>query len=770
MSEETDPLKLLKAQLASALDADATDFETILQLAAQISKLEPDVVRFTTDAAMVRRLGRELVAKQETALGELVKNAYDADATVCSVDLVERGEGTYAFEIVDDGSGMTQSELADGFMRLASDSKVRNPLSPRFHRSRAGKKGIGRFATERLGQRLTIVTQTVEEKDAWTVTIDWDAFAQGSDIGLIANRIVSGPKEREHGTRLTIEGLRDEWTDADLRRVYRYLATLLQPMFEEAESGRGPDDAGFSVRLTRSGNDLGNEDVATIDTEILDQALAIIEAHVDEAGNATWALDCTRFEITLKDVPIGLDRNMVSPLANARNVRLKAWYFIQSREFLGHSTGFVKRLLVEQGGIRLYRNGYRVRPYGEKHDDWLGLDFKNTRIYAPFNSKTFLGFVAVSDPTGERFEETSSREGLIQTAALEEVRQLAYTVLVSAVGRIEAKRGLGRKKPEAKDPQGGESAAKEAEAAAAGIEQLLQDIEHDDGSGIDPERREQLSIAVDRLSAAARASADFASERDALLEELSMMRILASMGLTIAEFTHDFSALAETMELNLNALAGAAGPRSDQFDVALGRFRNQFRQVRAYTAHFGSMTTSNASRDLQNVDLYGFCRQFVDDLSVMFDRRGLELTVERPSEYQLLTAAMHPSEWSSVLLNLLTNAIKAVNRSGRQGRFLIQLGRLDGNQIYLDFSDNGDGILPENRSQIFDAFFTTSGAAPVRASESVQALGTGLGLKIVADIASAAGGFVAVLDKAPEGFVTTIRVAVSAAPEPQVIV
>ncbi|ESY34697.1 hypothetical protein X747_29145 [Mesorhizobium sp. LNJC384A00] len=108
MSEETDPLKLLKAQLASALDADATDFETILHLAGQISKLEPDVVRFTTDAAMVRRLGRELVAKQETALGELVKNAYDADATVCSVDLVEHGEGNYAFEIVDDGSGMTQ--------------------------------------------------------------------------------------------------------------------------------------------------------------------------------------------------------------------------------------------------------------------------------------------------------------------------------------------------------------------------------------------------------------------------------------------------------------------------------------------------------------------------------------------------------------------------------------------------------------------------------------------------------------------------------------
>jgi signal transduction histidine kinase len=236
------------------------------------------------------------------------------------------------------------------------------------------------------------------------------------------------------------------------------------------------------------------------------------------------------------------------------------------------------------------------------------------------------------------------------------------------------------------------------------------------------------------------------------------------MGLTIAEFTHDFSALAETMELNLDALESSAGARGEEFEAVLNRYRSQFRQVRAYTAHFGNMTTSNASRELQQIDLYDFARQFADDLAVMFNRRGLELTVERPKEYELETAKMHPSEWSSILLNLLTNAIKATSRAGRQGRFLIQIGRLD-ERVYLDFSDNGDGIPAENRRQIFDAFFTTSGAAPVRASEAAQALGTGLGLKIVSDIVSAAGGYAEVLDNSPKGYATTIRVAVMAGEE-----
>lgn len=758
MSEHETELERLKAELTAELANDVTNFETILRLSGEISKLEPNVVRFSTDAAMVRRLGRELVAKQETALGELVKNAYDADATFCTVTLT--GSGGTEFEIADDGNGMTRDDLIDGFMRLASDSKVRNPKSPVFNRSRAGKKGIGRFATERLGRHLTIVTQTTGEANGWTVTIDWDAFHQGNDLGMIANHIAPCPKERKQGTRLIIKGLRDDWTDADLKRVYRYLATLLEPMYEEAENRRHPDDAGFSVRLTRAGADLAEEQVASIDTEILSQALAVIEAKVDDKGNAAWSLTCKRLELEIKDQPIGLDRNVFTPLFHARNVRLKAWYFIKSREFLGHSTGFIRNVLDEHGGIRLYRNGYRVPPYGEKHDDWLNLDFKNTKIYAPFSTKTFLGFVAVDDPDGVRFEETSSREGLIDSAALEEVRDLSYSVLVSAVGRIEAKRGLGRK-PIQKDPESGNRAAMEAEAAAADIEQIVTEIEQGGGSELDETKRQQLSAAVGQLGSAVRATAAAARERDVILEELSMMRILASMGLTIAEFTHDFSALAETMELNLDALEGAAGARGEEFEAVLTRYRSQFRQVRAYTAHFGNMTTSNASRELQPVDLYDFARQFADDLAVMFSRRGLELVVERPAEYELETAKMHPSEWSSILLNLLTNAIKATSRAGRQGRFMIQIGRLD-EKVYLDFSDNGDGIPEENRGQIFNAFFTTSGAAPVRASEAAQALGTGLGLKIVSDIVSAAGGYAEVLDVSPQGYSTTIRVAVMA--------
>ena len=87
--------------------------------------------------------------------------------------------------------------------------------------------------------------------------------------------------------------------------------------------------------------------------------------------------------------------------------------------------------------------------------------------------------------------------------------------------------------------------------------------------------------------------------------------------------------------------------------------------------------------------------------------------------------------------------------------------------VFLEFSDNGDGIPTENRDRVFDAFFTTTGGSGVRASDTSQAIGTGLGLKIVADIVQSAGGRVEVVDP-PDGYATSIRITVPAGfPDPE---
>lgn len=766
----TDPKNLsgLKDELTGLLASESTDFQNIVRLAGEIARREPEVVRFTTDAAMVRRLGRELVAKQETALAELVKNAYDADSTLCTVTVIEEDHGG-AMEINDDGHGMSRSDIENGFMRLASDTKIKIPISPKYGRARAGKKGIGRFATERLGRHLTIVTQTELEEHAWKITIDWTAFAQGYDLNLIANTISEARKERPHGTRLLIENLNDTWSSAELKRVYRYLSTLLDPLFGEAalgppqidkaHSANSQIDPGFVVQFTQDSSEgRALETVVNADSEILKQALAIIQAEINEEGKATWSLSSTKLNLLEEDQPIGPDRDSSDPLPSARGVKLKAYYFIRSSEFLGHSTSFIRDHLDAHGGIRVYRNGYRVPPYGEPEDDWLGLDYKHSGTFAPISTKTFLGFVALSDPEGKMFDETSSREGLIETEAFREVRNTMSAILEAGVRRIESFRGKGRGRKKRVDPSSGQAAAEEAVAAVAEVQEV---IDRGVADGLDAVDRDRLGDALARLNEATQVAAEVARERDDILKELSMLRILASMGLTIAEFTHDFTHLAETMELSVIAIKRAAATSPEALESSLVRFESQFRQVRAYTAHFSNMMTSNASRELQEIDLYAFARAFRDDMMAIFERRGLELVVERPLAYDIFTIKMHPSEWSSILLNLLTNAVKATRRAHRPGRFLIRVGVAPPQRVFLEFSDNGDGIPQENRERIFDAFFTTTGGSVARASETVQALGTGLGLKIVADIVHSVGGDIFVVNP-PADYSTCIRITVPA--------
>ena len=104
-------------------------------------------MRFSVDSGIINRLGNELVGKRETAVGELVKNAYDADAEEVNLIFERAWTPGGTLRIEDTGNGMTREQLINGFMRLSSASKVKEPYSPVYHRARAGKKGIGRFAS-----------------------------------------------------------------------------------------------------------------------------------------------------------------------------------------------------------------------------------------------------------------------------------------------------------------------------------------------------------------------------------------------------------------------------------------------------------------------------------------------------------------------------------------------------------------------------------------------------------------------------------------------
>ncbi|RZJ86535.1 MAG: ATP-binding protein, partial [Chryseobacterium sp.] len=197
---------------------------------------EEEFVSFQVDAGLIERLGRELVGREETAVSELIKNAYDADATTVDLIFINSHLVKGTLEITDNGLGMNLQQIKKGFMTISSTDKVHNPRSERYNRSKAGKKGIGRFATQRLGDKVTIITQKLEDSQAIKLTIDWELYNVDQDISFVRNPIEFIEKTRPEGTTLIIEGLREVWTGSAIKRVYRYVSELFQPDYLSSES------------------------------------------------------------------------------------------------------------------------------------------------------------------------------------------------------------------------------------------------------------------------------------------------------------------------------------------------------------------------------------------------------------------------------------------------------------------------------------------------------------------------------------------------------
>lgn len=119
----------LRRRLQKALEAERPDISSVLEMAAELATHDPNHVHFSIDASHISRLGRELVARRETALSELVKNAYDADATRVWLTFSDTESPGGTLEIRDNGDGMTRKELLDGFMRVSTPIKFDQPVS-----------------------------------------------------------------------------------------------------------------------------------------------------------------------------------------------------------------------------------------------------------------------------------------------------------------------------------------------------------------------------------------------------------------------------------------------------------------------------------------------------------------------------------------------------------------------------------------------------------------------------------------------------------------
>ena len=753
----------IRQELTETLSVDPTNYTKILDLSTKLAQFDEDNIRFSVDAGVIDRLGTELVARQETAVSELVKNSYDADARMVRLSFENTDVIGGTLNITDDGLGMTRDQLVNSFMRISSTQKLHNPNSERYERSRSGQKGIGRFAVQRLGDRLTIITQTLDSTHALKLSIDWEQYRGDIDLSNITNRIEVIEKQQPEGTVLIIERLRDRWSQAAIKRIYRYVTAIIQPFplsqerLSQHDNNEKLVDPGFLTAFEKveKGRSFLIADEANM---VYNHALAVIEGWVDKSGVGLYSVKSERLDID-EIGQIGSDPNDETvPFNLLKDVHFRAYYYIYNADLIPKmQESSIKMLSKKHGGLRLYRNGFRVLPYGETGNDWLKLDASiRRRSILPVHGNTnFFGFVELTDKE-KVFNETSSREGLMENEAFIQLQNFIYRSLMTGVISVAQVRNIKIVSGQRQENNIYEKIEVTIKDIAYTIEQLDRELEEEEGN---IEVRTKRKNRIKKLKVDLKKVSDFQKEEQkAFIKEKSMLRVLSSVGLTIGQFIHEVRDYILNMESDIKFLVEKL--KADH--VSLERLMILDKNVatfQSYTSYFDGVVSQNVVRDLVPIELNNTVELFWESIVNDAQKSGIAFSKPQRESFFLFTLPMHPSEWSSILFNFYTNSKKAIKRTRSNGEICIEAG-FAGNMVYMEFSDTGDGISEENEERIFDEFFTTTSPdilGNIDASNEIT--GTGLGLKIVRDIVNSYRGNVEVV--APKsGYSTCIRVEV----------
>ena len=418
------------------------------------------------DANVIRQLGDELVTDAEQAILELIKNSYDADAEWVRL-LVDTGiqhsratQRPGLIRVEDNGGGMTLQELRDGWLRISlslkRDIKASGGKS-NMGRTPLGDKGLGRLSTMKLGdvvEMQTYPSQTI----GYSVTLDWSAFAPGTNIGDIEVEIEEIVPIGRTGTTLTISNLRDVeyWQRPNSpSRLQGSLSKLISPFRRvpdfrvsgelngtpinpEYLTGRLRETATTHFSFTWGPNGLRCRgllklslfafDKYTFQHHILpDDGSALLEAlSTSKRGRALrvrsakppWYIGVDKSwspeEMATRHQPYPPRLDDTGPFdGEVDGFDLETMQDTKTELFSSRSEyrDFVKRL----SGVAIYRDGFAIRA----ENDWLGLgeSWTSGRSYYGLRPANTVGFVAISAADNQALIEKSDREGFLDNPA-----------------------------------------------------------------------------------------------------------------------------------------------------------------------------------------------------------------------------------------------------------------------------------------------------------------------------------------------------------------
>lgn len=709
-------------------------------------EIAEDKLRFRPKARIIRTIGDQLISGPEAAVIELVKNAYDADASFVEIKFtppLQPGEGRIT--ITDDGHGMSLDDIRLKWMEPATASKVKDRHSPSKARKMMGSKGIGRFAAAKLGAKMAL-TSTVWTKEGNVAVLipelDWSIFSDDVYLSDIAIDYLVQTVEEPTGTIIEIVQLQEVWTKNRLTKLYNELRRLLSPFSASQEKSDGfcvfldlsecdSSSAGFDPEDVFASADAdlpygpyqGNGRrvhpfplLSTCDYEL--RGTLASDGSFD--GNFTIHR-AGRGPESIKIPSVGIKQN-----ESAGRVDVQLYLFDREANALKSSmkaagmgdlsASEARRLLDSISGVAIYREDFRIRPYGDPENDWLALDTR--RVQDPslrIGHNQIAGYLKIEGEQNSNLFERSSREGFEDNAAFQNLAKLIKRLLAEVV---EPKRfdfreqaGISRPRTSSFDELKELSELKRVRKLVALLE---------------PKQREQAKRIIDKESQRLSLRVEAMRERQRVLEAQS------SLGAILAEVLHEgapeaafIRKSADRLKIMLKTfLTGDDNGQSNAREFFSERIPQMKASGDKLAELFRVLRPLAGGKRRQPTLFYPI--KIIKDAQVIFEGHQVEIKIETTAKGMEFLG--HPEDLSTAIVNIMGNSLHWLEETSIEEPCIqITLSRSDdGGHVFIE--DNGPGVREEFMERIFEVGFTLKDG------------GTGLGLNIAREALARSGG------------------------------
>lgn len=683
-------------------------------------------------ARIMRTLGDELISSDIVAIIELVKNAYDADASIVLIRISDSDDEFSCIEIIDNGHGMSPFTVQNIWMEPATVFKKYATLSEFGNRRVLGNKGIGRFAASRLADELELITKRSEEEKETVVNFDWKQFddddkyldeiqvdwterepyeiKKGGTIEALWNNNnlkeeqIHSENDFNHGTILRMAGLRNTWTNEQLTT----LRTNLARMVLTGNNLSKTENRKFTIRLKGPYNESSNEDDRISASYLLKNPPYKLYGMVTEEGNYSLQISVRGQK---EDIFIE-NRFPDRPSCGPFGIILEVWD--RDKDSLSHliSDGStlknIRDALDKAAGISIYRDGFRVLPYGEPNNDWLRLDIRSrlnpTKHVA---NNQVIGFIAITADQNSNLKDQSNREGLMEGSGLDSLKNLIKEIIAN----IESVRYKARR------PKNSKEDSKKQNGHNEGFFNDF-DFEHiyDSVKSKHPEDAELIKAIQDKEKTLKLKMKKFQ-------EVLSRYRRHSTLGQLVDTVLHE--GRAPIAKIKNEAILGKRDVTkiNNTLNINIERYKAIESQADVLSSVFNRLEpfSGRKRQEPSNYIVENVIKQVIDVLGLTI--RETKTKINFP--LTTTTMFMEKTEIQEIILNLLDNSLhwlKGKQEDEREITIIVERSQDD--SIQITFSDSGPGIREEDKDYIFEPYYTN------------KIDGVGLGLTIAGEIAS----------------------------------